>query len=354
MMSLTVSMVAMLLATTNFVSPEVSYFPGSFFEAKAKTHLQQRVMDQWPGPSQIVDRWQSGDLDMHEKMAVLLGMSATHDPVLLPIYREAVMSDNDRIRMAAAYGYRDLLGDAEPNVANGVDLESARQLAAEMDAVAGTLRERPLVEFWLQSVLMADGTSMPGWRGVVLERPKGIGLRAVERVLGFEDFHYLATAYRRAQGMDTRVGLIRLLEAITLREFLVLPSDERAGWGSKHINEALEATDAFVDYWIDVRCTTDPNAILAASMNAMGVKGVSPMDPKLYDFWLHVLKNGAGPWHMMAARQLYDLGGRWSQLSVLRADSPLQIAKRDELILWYRLLPAHVLNRGNRRPQPRF
>lgn len=351
-MGLNISIAAMLLATTNFVSPEVARFPGSFFEAKAKAHLQQRAMDTWPGPSQVVDQWRSRDLEPQEKMAILLGMSASHDPILLPIYSEAVMSDDPRIRMAAAYGYRELLGDALPNVANGVDLESAGQLKAEIDAVAGTLRERPLVEFWLQSVLMDDGTSMPGWRGVVLKRPQGIGFRAVERVLAFDDFEYLATAYRRAQSTDTRVSLIRLLEAITLREFLIMPSDSRAGWGSKHINEALEAADAFVDYWIDVRCTTDPNAILAGSINAMGVKGVQPLDPKLYGFWLHVLKNGAVPWHMMAARQLYDLGGRWSNLSVLRADSPDQVAARDQLILWYRELPAHILNRGKPRPQP--
>jgi len=347
------SIVAMLVATTNFVSPEISYFPGSYFEAEVKTNLQRRAMERWPGPSQIVDQWQSGDFDMQEKMAVLLGMSASHNPVMLPLYREAVMSDNGRIRMAAAYGYRELLGDALPNVADGVDLESARQLRAEMDAVAGTLRERPLVEFWLQSALMDDGTSMPGWRGAVVRRPKGVAFRAVERILSFDDFGYLATAYRRAQGTDTRVSLIRLLEAITLREFLIVPNDARAGWGSKHIDEALEATDAFVDYWVDVRCTTDPDMVLAASINAMGVRGVSPLDPKLYEFWLHVLKNGAGPWHMMAARQLYDLGGRWSQLSVLQAESPAQVAVRDDLILWYRMLPAHILNRRNPRPQPR-
>ena len=121
----------------------------------------------------------------------------------------------------------------------------------------------------------------PAGGGWCSKRPKGLGLRAVERVLAFEDFHYLATAYRRAQGTDTRVSLIRLLEAITLREFLVMPSDSRAGWGSKHINEALEAADAYVDYWIDVRCTTDPNVILAASMNAMGVRGVQPLEPDI-------------------------------------------------------------------------
>jgi len=352
-LNLSISIVAAILGATNFVSPEISYFPGSFFEAKAKTHLQQRVMDQWPGPSQILARWQSGGLDGEEKMAILLGMSASHDPVLLPIYREAVMSDDGRLRMAAAYGYRELLGDALPNLANGVDLESAGRLAAEMDAVAATLRERPLVEFWLQSVLMDDGTSMPGWRGVVLRRPKGIGFRAVERVLAFDDLHYLATAYRVARGTDTKVSIVRLLEAITLREFLVMPADARAGWGAKHINEGLEAADAFVDYWIDVRCTTDPNVILANSLAAMGVRNPRPLAPDSYELWLQILKSGAKPWHMMAARQLYDLGGRWSPLSVLQADSKAQIKARDELIGWYRLLPAHILNRGSARPRPR-
>ncbi len=352
MMSLNISIAAMLLVTTNFTSPEIAHFPGSFFEAKAKDHLQQRAMNQWPGASQIVDHWQSGGLDLSEKMAILLAMSASHDPVLLPIYREAVVADDERLRMAAAYGYRELLADAVPNLANGVDLESARQLAGEMDAVALTLRERPLVEFWLQSVLMADGTSMPGWRGVVLDRPKGLGLRAVERVLSFDDFHYLATAYRLAQGTDTRVSLMRLLEAITLREFLVVPSDGRTGWGSRQIDEALQAADEFVDYWIDVRCTSDPNAILAASMNALNIRGARPLAPESYDTWLRVLKEGSDSWYMMAAQQLYDLGGRWSRLSVLQADSPSQKAARDELIRWYRLLPAHVLNRGKARPQP--
>ena len=37
---------------------------------------------------------------------------------------------------------------------------------------------------------------------------------------------------------------------------------------------------------------------------------------------IYILKSGAAPWHMMAARQLYDLGGRWSRLSVLQSGSP--------------------------------
>ena len=351
-MSLSMSIVAVVVGAASFKAPEVSYFPGSYFEAKAKVRLQRRAMEKWPGPSQIVDRWQSGDLTRQQKTAILLGASASHDPVLLPLYREAITSTNDRLRMAAAYGYRDLLGDALPNVANGVDLDSAQQLAQEIEVVTRTLRERPLVEFWLQGVLMSEGASMPGWRGVVLRRSQGTCLRAVEKVLNFHDFSYLATAYRLAVQKSTRISLMKLLEAITLQKFLFKPTDSRAGWGAKDIDKALAATDAFVDYWIDGRCTTDPNLILSSSMETMGVGVSQPLAPDSYEIWLRVLKNGAVPWHMMAARQLYDLGGRWSQLSMLQAESKSQIAARDQLIVWYRLLPAHILNRGKPKPTP--
>jgi len=351
-MILSMCIAAAAVAANIFVSPEVDRFPGSFFEAKAKDHLQQRAMDQWPGPSQILALWKAGDLGEQEMLAVLLGMSASHDPALIPMYREAVVSPNGRLRMAAAYGYRDLLGDQRPNVAGGVDLQTARELASEMDAVARTLRERPLVEFWLQAALMGDGSTMPEWRGVVLKRPQGTCLRAVELVLEFDDFGYLATAYRLAGSKSLRIGLMRLLEAITLQEFFQKPTGEKAGWGTKNVDEALEAADLFVDYWTDARCTTDPSKILQGTMQKMGVRGLDPLGPNAYYFWLAVLKNGADPWHMMAGRQLYNLGGRWSRLTALRTESAQQTQARDELIAWYRLLPAHLLDRGKPTPAP--
>jgi hypothetical protein len=48
---------------------------------------------------------------------------------------------------------------------------------------------------------------------------------------------------------------------------------------------------------------------------------------------------------MMAARKLYELGGRWSDLGLARADSEAQKKERDDLIRWYRLLPSHLLDR---------
>jgi len=352
-MSLCICIAAAAVAATNFVSPEVGYFPGSFFEAKAKAHLQRRAMEQWPGPSQIVAQWRTGGFNTRETVAILLGMSASHDPVLIPLYREAVLSADDRVRMAAAYGYRDLLGDARPDVSGGVDLRVAEQLAAEMSVVEKTLAERPLVEFWLQAALTNDGVSMPGWQGVIFKRPQGTCLRAVEQVMEFEDFGYVATAYRLAETDVLRVGLMRLLEAITLQEFFTKPTEARTGWGTKDVNEALEAADLFVEDWIDVRCTTDPDRILAVPMSAMGVRGVRPLAANAYDFWLQVLKRGQAPWRMMAARQLYNLGGRWSQLSVLQSNAKAQTEEVDQLVEWYGLLPTHLQGRRPTSPPAR-
>lgn len=349
-MSLNISIVAMVVAAVNFVSPEVSYFPDSYFEARAKPTLQRRAMEKWPGPAQLVEMWQAGEFNGREKMAVLLGASAWHDPILLPLYRESITSSNARMRMVAAYGYRDLLADGLPDVAAGVDLVSAKRLAAEMDAVAETLRTRPLVEFWLQAALAADGGSMPGWRGVVLKRGRGASLRAVEQILDFEDFSYLTTAYRAAERTDTRLGLLRLLEAVTLQEFLVIPAGDRATWGPKNMDEALKALDAFLALWVDHRCTIDPEPILEASAAALGARGVNPLAPNSYHFWSLMLKQGTAPQRVMAARRLYQLGGRWSNLSIFQSGSPQQVAAVDEILSWYLGVPAHLLNRRAKVP----
>jgi len=329
------------IGVSSLISPEVAYFPGSYFEAVAKSTLQRRAMTVWPGPSQLVRRWQDGLLSNREKMAVLVGGSASHDPVLLPLYREAVMSENPRLRMAAAYGYRDLLGDGLPNLSAGVSPDDARRLAAEMDAVAATLRERPLVEFWLQAALSAEDRSMPGWSGVVLRRPPGICFRAVDQVVSFDDFEYLAAAFRISAAPGSRFALMRLMEAATLSRFYLLPQGQRAGSGTKETNEAITAASEFIDLWVDTRCRPDPSAILKASLVTLGVRGVDPFAVDSYWLWLQVLRRGEPPWRAMAARRLYELGGRWSSLSILQAESPGDLEAWEELVSWYRLWPSH-------------
>jgi len=345
-MSLSVSIAAAVVAAAAFVSPEVTHFPGDFFDTTAKPNLQRRAMERWPGSEQIVELWTSGVLEHRQKVAILLGASASHDPVLLPLYRDAVTSPNLRLRMAAAYGYRDLLGDALPNVAAGIDERSSHQLAGEIDAVGRTLREHSLTEFWLSAALAGEGRSMPGWRGVVMRRSSGICLNAVEKVVVFEDFAALATAYRITERPSTRAGLMRLLEAVTLQRFYVKPKDSTTGWGLRNMNEAVKATDQFLDYWVDRRCVSDVSVILKSSLATMGAHGVDPFGPDSWELWLRVLKQGTPGWRMMASRRLYELGGRWSNLSMFQSESEAQTKIRDGLYGWYRLLPAAKANRN--------
>jgi len=334
-MSLAMSVAAVVVAATNIASPEIRHFPGGFFDTTAKAPLQRRAMEQWPGPSQVVALWDQGAFRPYEKVAILLGCSASHDPVLLPLYREAVVSEKPLLRMAAAYGYRDLIGDGLPNLTGGLDLEVGQALATEIDLVASTLRERSLVEFWLQAALMAEGSTMPGWSGVTLKRPTGICFNALDKIVDVEDFGALAEAWRQTESRRLRFGLIPLLEAVTLQRFFIKPTDERAGWGTKQVNEALEAADTFIATWLDRRCSTDPQQVLVMSLRSLGVGSVDPMGPEAWDVWVAILERGTAPWRMMAVRKLFQLGGRWSALSATRAESPAQVKLRDETLAWY-------------------
>jgi len=328
---------------SSFASPEVGHFPGSFFDTKAKSRLQQRAMDRWPGPSQVLDLWRAGALDTEAKVAVLLGCSASHDPVLLPIYREAATSTNPRLRMAATYGYRDLLGDGLPDVSAGVDIEAGRRIALEIDRVAETLRARPLSEFWLQALLAAEDGAMPGWSGVTMQRPPGVSVGALEKVIDIEDFGLLAAAWRSAEQLTTKMALVRLLEAATLQSFMVKPQGDRTGWGLRDMEEAFAATDAFVGLWLDQQCSTNPDRVVGYSLSRMGVRGLRPTDPRAWDLWIAILDRGEPAWRMMAAKRLYALGGRWAELSVFRAGSPAQVQRLDMLRRDYGLIPARLM-----------
>lgn len=345
----TSALIMAAVGVTSLVSPEVAHFPGSFFDARAKEPLQRRAMESWPGPAQIVERWRAGELDKQEKMAVLLGASASHDPQLLPVYRDAIESDDPRLRMAAAYGYRELIADALPQVAGGVDRDAARALAGEIVAVTATLRERPLVELWLQAALANEDASMPGWRGVVMQRPVGLCLRALEEVVVFDDVELIATAYRRAQGRDLRLGLVELLEAVTLQRFFIKPKDPSRGWGMRQVDEAFDAADAYLEDWLDRRCDADPGVLLSSSLATMGLPGIDPWSPEAYVVWQQILVKGPPPWQMMAARRLYECGGRWQPLPASRASSPAGVEARQQLIGWYRLRPEQRPDRTSRK-----
>lgn len=344
-MSMILSFAAAAVAANAFFAPEVSQFPRPFFNTVPRQQLQRRAMETWPGPAQILRMWRAGDLDVSARRAVLLGMAASHDPILLPLYREAVSSDEPELRAAAAYGYRDLIADGLPDVSAGVDPEAAARLATEIELVGRTLRSRTLTELWLQALLAAEGGALPGWSGLVLQRPTGVCFNALEKVIGFEDFALLAAAYRITSRDDTRLGLLRLLEAVTLQQFFHTPSDGRTGWGMKDVREGFEAADEYLAYWLDRRCVSDPAIILRTSLAQMGAKGVDPFAPDSWEVWLRVFKTAHPGWRMMAARQLFELGGRWAPVSMFQAASSTQSTLRDDLLAWYRLLPKHMLDR---------
>lgn len=345
MLNLVMSVAAVVVVATNFNSPEITHFPGRFFDTTAKPQLQRRAMEKWPGPSQMVAVWENEEIQPNDRVAILLGCAASHDPVLLPLYREAVVARHPLVRMAAAYGYRDLIGDGLPNVAGGVDLEMGHALAKEIDLVVMTLRKRSLAEFWLQAALMAEGSSLPGWSGVTLTRRSGTCFNALEKIVDFEDFGALAMAWRQTESRRIRFGLIPLLEAVTLQRFFVKPTDKRTGWGTKQVDKALEAGDGFIAVWLDDRCTTDPGKILTVSLRSLGISGVDPLSPEAWDLWVAVLEKGTPPWRMMAARRLYQLGGWWSALSASRAESPAQVKLYDETMGWYRRTSSGTANR---------
>jgi len=345
-MGLWMSVLVAAISAASVAAPESGNFPGSYFDSVGKTMLQQRAMDRWPGPTQLVHGWRAGAFDDDAKIGLLLGASASHDPVLIPLYRESVTSANPRLRMAAAYGYRDLLGDALPNLAGGVDPVAATALAGEMDAVAATLQTRPLVEMWLQSALATEGKSMPGWKGTMLHRPAGICFRAVEQVLDFDDVRYVMIAYRTAENRGNRATLLRLLEAMTLKRFFDTPDGQSQGWGVEDLDEALAAGDSYVSYWLDVRCVDGVDSMLRASFAEMNARVAQPRLDSSFDIWLRLLRWGPPTWRAMVARQLYAFGGQWPQLSILQAESKTDQASWQRLLGWYGVLDSRGAGRA--------
>ncbi len=109
----------LLLTTINFSavsSDAVEWFPSDYFNGHPRTQLQREVLEYWPGPTELVRLWNEGELSEDDRVILLVGGAAFHDPQLLAVYRQAVISDSQRIRQAAVYGYRDLLADGLPNV----------------------------------------------------------------------------------------------------------------------------------------------------------------------------------------------------------------------------------------------
>jgi hypothetical protein len=316
---------------------DARYFPGAYFNADGRERLQRTAMETWPGPSVLLESWRTGELDEEERVGLLLGAAAFHDPGLLPLYREAIRSDSQRLRLAAAYGYRDLLADLLPDVGGGVSDQQAQLLEAEMTAVARTLRRQPLVAMWLQTVLASEGGQLPGYQGVVLERPATVAFQAVERLMGPEDTDLLVAAYQTARENGHRISLLQLIEGLTLNIFILKPQGARTGWKPSDIwDSALTRLDLWIGQWQRRGCRIDSRRALAANLARMGAQGVDPFGPQACGLWVEILRRGQPTWWSQAARRLYDCGGPWIEISVLRAESAPDQQRRNYLLRWYR------------------
>jgi hypothetical protein len=331
---------------------DVQYFPGAYFDDEVRQRLHQQALERWPGPCGLLQLWRAGNLAEDQRVALLLGGAAFHDPQLIPVYREAVSSESQRLRRAALYGYRDLMADGLPRVAGVViDDASAERAADEMSAAAWTLERHPLVAMWLQAALADEGASLPGFFGLVPEREPARCFRAVDRLMRSEDLELLILAYRTSQERSSRIALMRLIEGLTFGEFVIKPKGPKAGWGDGIYDSALMWADMWIDDRLDRSCDLDYRRAVSTNLERIKAYGVDPLHPDACAVWEYILRLEKPSWWAMAARNLYECGGPWSELSVLQGDSEPNRAVRDRLLRWLGPSARERARRSRSRPR---
>ena len=344
-----IGMAAQVALTSGLLySPEISHFPGAFFDTNAKEQMQRRVMESWPGPSAMVKLWGSGRLRREGRIIVLVGAAAYHDPRLLPIYRDGITLPDERVRQAAAYGYRDLIGDGLPNLAGDIGTWDAHKFGIEMDRVAQTLEKHTLVVMWLNAMLSNEDKRYPDFRSFSPRRNVRDCLQSVERLMRIEDLGDLVVAFELSEDQTTRLGLLRLIEALSLSRFVIGRAPANKGWGPDVYEQAMAGLDGAIEQWRRSDCRVDGERVVLSNLAGMGarVPGIARSDACWV--WLNVLRGGDPGWRATAARQLYDCGGPWIELSVLQAESAENLARRDQLLDWYQLTPKALA----RKPAP--
>ena len=215
---MTVTAVVLVAALSGFVVPAgvVTYFPGSFFDARVREPLQRQVIASWPSPTELVRLWRETELSEQQRVTILIGGAAYHDPVMLPLYREALASEAQILRQAAIYGYRDFLADRLPRVNATLDEQIVESHANEMRWMDRTLRSNSLLAMWLQSALVQERASLPGYLGVKLTRSPQDCFRAAERLVMVQSLDLLVTAFELSKDQANRIALTQLIETVSL------------------------------------------------------------------------------------------------------------------------------------------
>ena len=328
-------MLPLLLATVLTSQPlpavsNITDFTSDHYLQVRRHSLERQVLERWPGPLVVKERWE-GDLGRTERVAILLGGASFHDRRLLPLYREAAVSDDPLLRQAAAFGYRDLIADTLPNVRGGVSMQAGAALQQEIDAVAATLRTRSLPELWMDALLFPEGASFTGRDGVVLRRSVSVCLTALDTLFAPEEINLYLRAFQLSSSDQVKIAMTKFIEAATLKRFLAEPRGPRDPSPYGRYADAMQA----VQLWMTRRCEADAEVEMRASLNQRGAVGVQPYAPWSIDVWIDVLRRGPPRWWSAAALQLYRFGGPYVHLSVLRAQTDANDESRRWLLSWY-------------------
>jgi len=308
------------------VPAAVQYFPGDYYTGQGRAAVARIALVRWPGPAELVRRWRAGPANERQRVGLLLGVAYFHDPVFLPIYRQALADPDPRIREAAAFAARELIAAPLPDVRGGVDAAAARRLNREIAGVQAALRSRSLVGYWLDRLAAAEG-------GPDALRVRGEAVRALDVLLRPEDLPELVAGYLRLGSRFDRYALLPLLQAMTCRRFIVMPAGPRAGWGPEVYREAAEDFDA----WLAAQPDLEPGAVLRNTLAAYGMAGVDPMGAEACGVWLRVLQQGRPFQWALASRQLYRCGGPPVGISMLSRSMKELRARREAILRWYGL-----------------
>ena len=329
--------VILAAALTSFVPPAdaVMRFPGSYFHSYELKPLQRQVMTSWPGPTVLVQLWNEAEFTESQRVALLVGGAVFHDPVMLPMYRDALTSKSEIIRKAALYGYREFIADRLPDVRVAIDKKTIKGTVDEMDWMARTLRRYSLLEMWLQSALIQEGASLPGYIGVRLTRSPRDCFLAAERLVDEEDLDLLVTAFEISKDKTNRIALLRLIEAVSLNRFIFTPTAGAVESSEDAYQSAVQRLTDRIKQWRQNGCKIDGKAVVLNNLRSIDGDVADPFSAESCGIWLGVLRRDIPFWWPMASRKLYACGGPWFEFSALQPESDHNKQVRDQLSAWY-------------------
>ena len=334
---MSVAAAILVMATSGFVPPTdiVTYFPGSYFTSRVREPLHSYVRVSWPGPDELLRQWREGELNEDQRVALLVGSAAFHDPVMLPAYSDGLRSTSQRLRQAAIFGYRDCIGDRIPRVDVAIDDDIVASHEEEMRWMSRTLERTSLVAVWLQSILVQEEASLPGYFGIKMTRSTADCLRAVAVLADVNDLDLLVDAFELASTIETRIGILRIVEPLTLSRFLEMPKGQRVGWGPYVFDNAISRMRTSIQRWQRNGCRVDGEMVLRDNLRAQGWEVEDPLGAEACGVWIEIVRGQHARWWSLAVRRLYACGGPSLELSPFDPDDRRQRI-RDFLVDWYR------------------